>query len=81
MVTIVTSPQQELGRRIQIRGFPKIWTGNLTFDEIAVLLLFENPLHCYSLKIQWFLFDLLSKYGPIDSISVTQSKKDLAIYG
>jgi hypothetical protein len=80
MVTIVTSPQQELGRRIQIRGFPKIWTGNLTFDEIAVLL-FKNHLHYFSLKIQWFLFDLLSKYGPIDSISVTQSKKDLAIYG
>lgn len=30
--------------------------------------------------ISWYLFDLLSKYGPIYNVAVTQSKKDSLIY-
>lgn len=40
MAAITSSSQKyerkNVGRRLQIRGFPKIWAEELTFDEIAV---------------------------------------------
>nr|CAD2181438.1 unnamed protein product [Meloidogyne enterolobii] len=52
------------GNRFQIRGFPKIWTDKLTFDDIA-----------------WYLYDLLVKYGAIENIVISCSKKDMIVYG
>ncbi|KAF7639668.1 hypothetical protein Mgra_00000994 [Meloidogyne graminicola] len=31
--------------------------------------------------IAWYLFDLLNKYGPIENIAVSSSKKDSTVYG
>ncbi|KAL7075582.1 hypothetical protein ACQ4LE_005221 [Meloidogyne hapla] len=59
-----SSQKNIFGNRFQIRGFPKLWTEKLTFDDIA-----------------WYLYDLLIKYGPIDNIVISCSKKDLIVYG